>query len=172
MIDRREFVASAAAAAFAGAPPAHASAGDPWYRRAYRWGRPTSSKKIPFDMTSRVGGVTGSLPRFKRSSSTLAASSRTIPLQVESPGLIDCHLYTQSGRTILHLVTLTSAATWRAPLDEYIPIGPLKVRVRLTRQAASSAQLRVAKGMRPVSLNAGIASFEIASILDHEVVVL
>ena len=35
-------------------------------------------------------------------------------------GLIDCHLYEQPGRLILHLVNLTSEATWRAPLDELI----------------------------------------------------
>ena len=100
------------------------------------------------------------------------AAHDEIPLQVDGPGLIDCHLYTQSGRTILHLVNLTSAATWRAPLDELIPIGPVRVRVSVTGQAASSAQLLVAKGSRPVSTNAGIASFDIPSILDHEVVVL
>ena len=96
-----------------------------------------------------------------------------IPLSVEGAGLIDCHIYTQSGKTILHLVNLTSAATWRAPLDELIPVGPVKVRIRLPAGAANStAQLLVSKGTRPVSVSAGIASFEVGSILDHEVVVL
>ena len=36
-----------------------------------------------------------------------------IPLVGTGPGLIDCHLYEQPGRMILHLVNLTSEATWR-----------------------------------------------------------
>ncbi len=59
------------------------------------------------------------------------ASSEDIPLRVEGPGLIDCHLYRQAGRLILHLVNLTSAGTWRAAIDELIPVGPFHVRVRL-----------------------------------------
>src|SRR5207247_6918240 len=55
-----------------------------------------------------------------------AAADRA-PLTVDGPGLIDCHLYEQPGRTILHLVNLTSEATWRAPLDELIRVGPFRV---------------------------------------------
>ena len=52
----------------------------------------------------------------------------SIPLQVEGHGLIDCHVYQQETRTIVHLVNLTSAGTWRAPMDELIAVGPFKVR--------------------------------------------
>jgi hypothetical protein len=100
------------------------------------------------------------------------AASDEIPLSVEGPGLIDCHLYTQEGKTILHLVNLTSAATWRAPLDELIPVGPVKVRVRVNGQADRNARLLVSKATRTVSMTAGMAVFEMPSILDHEVVVL
>ena len=37
-----------------------------------------------------------------------------LPLRIGGPGLIDCHLYRQPGRLILHLVNLTSAATGRS----------------------------------------------------------
>ncbi|MCL5744414.1 MAG: beta-galactosidase [Acidobacteria bacterium] len=43
------------------------------------------------------------------------AAGGKIPLAVEGAGLIDCHLYRQQGRLILHLVNLISAGTWRAP---------------------------------------------------------
>jgi len=59
------------------------------------------------------------------------ASKDDIPLAVECAGLIDCNLYHQPNRLILHLVNLTSAGTWRQPVDEYIPIGPVKVQVKL-----------------------------------------
>lgn len=59
------------------------------------------------------------------------AAGERIPLHVEGAGLIDCRLYQQPGRLILHLVNLTNAAAWRAPIDELIPVGPLKVKVKL-----------------------------------------
>lgn len=93
-----------------------------------------------------------------------------LPLAVEGPGLIDCHLYRQSGRLILHLVNLTSAATWRAPIDEYIPVGPLQVSVQVPR--AASARLLVSQTTRPVTINRGRATFDVPSILDHELVVI
>ena len=54
-----------------------------------------------------------------------------MPIDVDGPGLIDCHLYEQPGRMILHLVNLTSEATWRAPLDELIKVGPFTVKIAL-----------------------------------------
>ena len=57
----------------------------------------------------------------------LARATTPFPLAIEGTGLIDCHLYEQPGRTILHVVNLTSEATWRAPLDELIRVGPFKV---------------------------------------------
>ncbi len=97
-------------------------------------------------------------------------SGESIPLHVEGPGLIDCHLYEQPGRLILHLVNLTSAGTWRAPVEEPIPVGPIKVRIKSA--GARTARLLVAGTTRQVRLSQGIASLEIASILDHEVIVL
>jgi hypothetical protein len=45
--------------------------------------------------------------------------------------LIDVHLYQQKDRFVMHLVNLTSAATWRQPLEEYIAVGPFEIKVRL-----------------------------------------
>ncbi len=58
---------------------------------------------------------------------TLWALRGQLPLHVEGPGLLDVHLYRQANRHIVHIVNLTSAATWRAPVDELIPVGPVKV---------------------------------------------
>jgi hypothetical protein len=52
-----------------------------------------------------------------------------VPIKVEGPGLIDVHLYRQGAKHIVHLVNLTSTATWRAPLEELIPVGPIKVTI-------------------------------------------
>ena len=89
------------------------------------------------------------------------------------PGLIDCHLYEQPGRMILHLVNLTSEATWRAPLDELIRVGPFTVGVRLAhRPRRTAARLLVAGKESRVRFEGGVATFTVDSILDHELLVI
>lgn len=96
-----------------------------------------------------------------------------IPLAVQGSGLMDCNLYQQSGRMVLHIANLVSAATWRAPLEEFIPIGPVTVRVKLTNGVAGqSAKLLVSGEQAPVILKDGWAEVKIPSILSHEVVVI
>jgi hypothetical protein len=96
-----------------------------------------------------------------------------IPLAVQGAGLIDCHLYEQPGRFILHLVNLTSAATWRQPVQELIPVGPLQVCLRLPQKSkARSARLTVANASARVHTDAGWIRFEVPRIMDHEVVVV
>ena len=97
----------------------------------------------------------------------------SVPLVVKGAGLVDCHLYAQTARLVLHLVNLTSTATWRAPLDELIAIGPLQVRVKLPAGVAGrTAKRLVQAGPLTVTLRQGWAEFEVKSILDHEVVVV
>lgn len=101
------------------------------------------------------------------------AAGDSVPLRVTGAGLLDCHLYRQGPRLILHVVNLTSAATWRAPLEELIRVGPIAVGLRVPEGVrARSARLLVSGGTRPVSVREGMATVELASILDHEVVVL
>ena len=95
------------------------------------------------------------------------------PLSVEGPGLIDCHLYQQPGRMILHLVNLTSEASWRAPLDELIRVGPFTVRVRVpSGRARRAARLLVSGTEKPVRMDGDMAVVTIEGILDHEVIVI
>jgi hypothetical protein len=101
------------------------------------------------------------------------AAHDRIPLAVEGPGLVDCHLYRQDGRLILHLVNLTNPGTWRQPLHELIPIGPLRVSVQPPEGVRGrSARLLVSDGTAKTTVSDGWARFEVASILDHEVVVV
>ncbi len=96
-----------------------------------------------------------------------------IPLGVEGPGLIDCHLYRQPGRLILHLVNLTSAGTWRAPIHELIPVGPLTVRAQLPDGVGgASARLLVAGDAAATGVEAGWVRFAVPAVTDHEVVVV
>ncbi|MDQ6699105.1 MAG: Tat pathway signal protein, partial [Acidobacteriota bacterium] len=96
-----------------------------------------------------------------------------IGLEVHGPGLIDCHLYRQSGRLILHLVNLTNEGTWRGPLDELIAVGPIQVRVKLPEDVRGRNLQLLVSGLKPtVAVRQGWAGFELKSILDHEVVVV
>jgi hypothetical protein len=102
------------------------------------------------------------------------AAGESIPLQVQGAGLVDCELYRQENRLILHMVNLTSAGTWRAPMHELIPIGPLQIKVRLPEKFTASKFKTLVQ--RDASLNgrveSGWAAFELKNILDHEVVVI
>ena len=101
------------------------------------------------------------------------ASGQSGPLAVEGPGLVDCHLYQQPGRMILHMVNLTSEATWRAPLDELIRVGPFKVTIRLPEQVTRpTARLLVSGGERRVTVEGGMGVIDIDFILDHELIVV
>jgi len=101
------------------------------------------------------------------------ASKDNIPLTIECAGLIDCNLFHQSERMVLHLVNLTSAATWRQPVDELIPIGPVKVSVKLNRDVTGRAVSSLVSAQKLVSrVEKGWVHFTINTISDHQVVVI
>jgi hypothetical protein len=101
------------------------------------------------------------------------ASKDDIPLAVEGAGLIDCNLYQQPGRMILHVTNLISAGTWRQPVEEYIPIGPLSFRVKLAKDVKGEfLNLLVAGQKIPAVVKDGWSHFQVQSILNHEVIVL
>ena len=101
------------------------------------------------------------------------AAKDSTPLRVSGTGLLDCHLYRQGDHLILHLVNLTNANTWKAPIDELIPVGPFRVEVKLPAGVAGrSARTLVSTGSVPVANRQGWAELSVKSILDHEVIVL
>ena len=101
------------------------------------------------------------------------AAGGSIGLEAHGPGLIDCHVYRQPGRIILHLVNLTNEGTWRGPMDELIAVGPIQVKVKLPEDVRGRNSQYLVSGAKPVvTVHQGWAGFEIKSILDHEVVVI
>ena len=57
---------------------------------------------------------------------------------------------------ILHIVNLTSEATWRAPLDELIRVGPFKVTNPVpARKTTARARLLVAGAAPAVTVAGG-----------------
>jgi hypothetical protein len=71
------------------------------------------------------------------------------------------------------MTNLTSAGTWRAPIHEYIPIGPVSVKVKLTNDVKGEyLNLLVAGQKISAQVKNGWSHFQISSIINHEVVVI
>ena len=121
--------------------PAH---GEPAHGGAGAW--PT----CPRTWIGSTGAATS--PTTATSSPVWCAGPRgdDLPVRVEGPGLVDVHAYVQGGaqpesgsgsvagaeRVIVHLVNLTHANSWKAPVDELIRIGEQRVAVELPRRRA------------------------------------
>jgi hypothetical protein len=117
------------------------------------------------DNISDAGNLLANLVRW--------AAMDDIPLAVEGPGLLDCHLYRQPGRVVLHVVNLTNEGTWRGPIDELIPVGPVRLAVRLPEQMrARRVRLLVSDKTVNLGNDDRWARFELGSITDHEVAVI
>jgi hypothetical protein len=116
------------------------------------------------------------------------AAHDDLPVRVAGPGYVDVHAYTQplspspsegAGRTegiqrfIVHLVNLTHAGAWKAPVDELTPVGEQRVTVRLpdgTR--AAGPRLLVAGATAAIEQARNEATAVVPSVLDHEVLVI
>ncbi|HEX8038973.1 MAG TPA: beta-galactosidase [Chryseosolibacter sp.] len=101
------------------------------------------------------------------------SSKDDIPLEVRCAGLIDCNLYRQASRMILHLTNLTNSATWRQPIHDLIAIGPVSVKVKLAKDVKGKSLKLLVSNVKPVAMvKDGWCLFEVPSILEHEVVVI
>lgn len=129
---------------------------------------------LPADLDRRF--QRGNLPDHGNLLANLVrwAAKDDIPIEVKGPGLIDCHLYRQRSRMVLHLVNLTSAGTWRPPVEELIPVGPITVGVKLPEGVTATRVLLASSdgAAAPLRREGHWARFEVQSILDHEVAVL
>ncbi len=96
-----------------------------------------------------------------------------LPITITGAGLIDCHLYEQPGRLILHILNLTNSAAWRAPIDDQIPLGPFRVALRQPSGAAyRNARLLVSGRDQPLRGSGSELEFETGTIMEHEVAVI
>ncbi len=71
------------------------------------------------------------------------AAADAYGFELQGPGLIDCHVYRQPGRMIVHLINLTNAGVSRAPLEEFLPVGPLKLNMNLAEDVRGAPRRRV-----------------------------
>lgn len=101
------------------------------------------------------------------------AAKDDIPLKVDANGLVDCHLYQQPGRLVLHLINLVNMATWRQPVHELIPSDLMKISMKLPAGVKGNNLRLLVSGREITAQSAGgYCRFEVPSVLDHEVVIV
>lgn len=101
------------------------------------------------------------------------AANETIPISVEGPGYLDCHLYRQATRLILQIVNLSGCNINPGYLEEHLPIGPLRISIRTPNSwKPEFVSLRVSSQRVPISIKDGWAQFEMQKLVDHELAVI
>ena len=108
-----------------------------------------------------------------------------LPIEVEGKGVLDCNLYWQENRLILHMVNLTGTAEY--PLHELVTAGPFRVKVpahvisQWFKEVDSQIRARLLVAEKEVALSEFVIEtgagekgieFIVPTISDHEVVVI
>ncbi len=74
---------------------------------------------------------------------------------------------------MLHLVNLTGQNVWRGQMPDYVPVGPLAVRVRLSEGIAGAGVQPLVAGETVRGEREGDwLTFAAPSVCDHEVAVV
>jgi hypothetical protein len=110
-----------------------------------------------------------------------------LPVRVAGRGVVDVHAYVQGAdqpatgsgaveradRVVVHLVNLNHANAWKAPIDDFAPLGEQRVMLLLPPAVrAASARLLVAGADAACDTGTeGMATVTVPRIEDHEVVV-
>ena len=99
------------------------------------------------------------------------AANGTLPLALDGPGHIDCKLYRQDNRMIVHLVNLTGSNR-TGYLDEFVPVGPYTLTLDAQDIKPKSAYMTVQKKKAPFKVQGGKVSVSIDQITDFEMLVI
>jgi len=110
--------------------------------------------------------------RLLRNAVTWAANEAP-PVEVEGPGIVDVTIWRQRDSMTVHLVNLTNPMMMKGPIREALPIGPLRVRVRLPAGARpTKVQLLTAGTTVAVQPLDGVLTLAVPSVEVHEVVAI
>ncbi len=99
------------------------------------------------------------------------AANGTLPLSLEGPGHIDCKLYRQENRLILHLVNL-NGSNRIGYLDEFLPVGPYTAIFDTQGLNPGNAYLTVSDKKAPMKIQNGKVTVTIDKITDFEMIVV
>jgi len=99
------------------------------------------------------------------------ATNEERPASVVGPGLLDVTTWRQKDSLTVHVVNLTNPMMMKGPLRDFVPVGPLTVRVRLPQgRKPRAVQLLVAGGAARAEEAAGVLTVSVPVVRDHEVV--
>jgi hypothetical protein len=99
------------------------------------------------------------------------ASDNDFPLEVEGTGHLDCKVYRQDDRLIIHIVNITGKNRI-GYVEENLPVGPIKVSVKADGISARKATLRVSGKTVPVKHQGDRLSFTVDKVEDFEMAVI
>lgn len=93
------------------------------------------------------------------------------PVEVDGPGVLDVTIWRQRESMTVHLVNLTNPMMMKGPLREVIPVGPLRVRIRVPAGTRPTrVHLLTAGASLPVKTVEGTLSVTVPSVDVHEVI--
>jgi hypothetical protein len=99
------------------------------------------------------------------------AANEERPVTVTGPGLLDVTAWRQKDSFTVHVVNLTNPMTMKGPVREFVPVGPLTVRLRLPEgRRARHVRLLVAGTVPRVDERAGALTVIVPAVRDHEVI--
>ena len=93
-------------------------------------------------------------------------------LRVQGKGYVDCRLYRQAGRFLLHMVNLSGANRNPGFLEEEYDVGPLRISIRAQEFPVERAALRVGGGSVPVRREGDWFVLTLDRLESHELIVL
>ena len=101
------------------------------------------------------------------------AANEPQPVEVEGPGILDVTAWRQRDSMTVHLVNLTNPMMMKGPLRETIPIGPLRVRIRLPggTEARKVRLLTAGRALDPERTADGLL-VSVPSVELHEVIAI
>lgn len=128
---------------------------------------------FPWDI-SRTFWEVMSVDHLRLIRNTVAwAANETPPVEVEGPGVLDVTIWRQRDSMTVHLVNLTNPMMMKGPLREVIPIGPLRVRVKVPAGARAKRAHLLTAGKSVRAEEAGGVLTVVVPVVDvHEVVAI
>lgn len=100
------------------------------------------------------------------------AADDDVPLKVEGPGYLDCKLYRQEGRLILHLVNLSGYNLYQGYAEEYLPVGPISVFFKANGFTPGCVYMKVSDREINYKMDGSWLKIDIETLVDHELIVL
>ena len=95
-----------------------------------------------------------------------------LPFSVTAPGYLDCRLYRQEGRLLLHLVNLTHANQQPGFVEQICPLHQVEVAIAVPDTGISAMTLQVADQAVAFDQRDGFVHLVIEKLEDHELVVI